>query len=119
MPKAQTTCVEVSALRCRVLEAKGHNVIQADFLEWAQEAAQRFDVVVMNPPYSEGRALAHLNAAAALVNDGGRLAAILPAGSDRKALLPGWDCSWSGVHQGMFDGTGVSVVRLVAYKPAG
>ncbi len=117
MPKAQTTCVEVSALRCRVLEAKGHNVIEADFLEWAPVTDQRFDVVVMNPPYSEGRAVAHLNAAAGLVKDGGRLAAILPAGSDRKDLLPGWDCSWSGVHQGMFTGTGVSVVRLVAYKP--
>lgn len=117
MPKAQTTCIEISALRCRVLEAKGHNVIEADFLQWAQETDQRFDVIVMNPPYSEGRAVAHLNAAAALVKDGGRLAAILPAGSDRKDLLPGWDCSWSGVHQGIFSGTGVSVVRLVAYKP--
>ena len=117
MPKAQTTCVEVSPLRCRVLEAKGHNVIQADFLEWAQVTDQRFDVIAMNPPYSEGRAVAHLNAAAALVKDGGRLAAILPAGSDRQNLLPGWDCRWSGVHQGMFTGTGVSVVRLVAYKP--
>lgn len=117
MPKDQTTCVEVSALRCRVLEAKGHTVIESDFLQWAQVTDQRFDVVVMNPPYSEGRAAAHLNAAASLVKDGGRLGAILPAGSDRKELLPGWDCNWSDVHQGMFTGTGVSVVRLVAYKP--
>ncbi|MBZ6393091.1 MAG: DUF4942 domain-containing protein [Pantoea dispersa] len=117
MPKAQTTCVEVSPLHCRVLEAKGHNVIKADFLAWAQTTPQRFDVVVMNPPFSEGRAVAHLNAAAALVKAGGRLAAILPAGSDRKNLLPGWDCSWSEPMEGMFAGTGVRVVRLMAYKP--
>ncbi len=117
MPKAQTTCVEVSPLHCRVLEAKGHNVIEADFLAWAQTTPQRFDVVVMNPPFSEGRAVAHLNAAAALVKAGGRLAAILPAGSDRKNLLPGWDCSWSEPMEGMFAGTGVRVVRLMAYKP--
>lgn len=117
MPQAQTTCVEISPLHCRVLEAKGHHVIEADFLAWAQETPQRFDVVVMNPPYSEGRAVAHLNAAAALVKEGGRLAAILPAGSNRKDLLPGWDCSWSAPMEGMFAGTGVSVVRLMAYKP--
>ncbi len=117
MPKAQTTCVEVSPLHCRVLEAKGHNVIEADFLAWAQTTPQRFDVVVMNPPFSEGRAVAHLNAAAALVKAGGRLAAILPAGSDRKNLLQGWDCSWSEPMEGMFAGTGVRVVRLMAYKP--
>ncbi|WP_394541932.1 DUF4942 domain-containing protein [Pantoea sp. SGAir0418] len=117
MPKAQTTCIEVSPLHCRVLEAKGHNVIEADFLAWAQTTPQRFDVVVMNPPFSEGRAVAHLNAAAALVKAGGRLAAILPAGSDRKNLLPGWDCSWSEPMEGMFAGTGVRVVRLMAYKP--
>lgn len=106
-----------SPLHCRVLEAKGHNVIEADFLQWSQMTPQRFDVVVMNPPYSEGRAVAHLNAAAALVKDGGRLAVILPAGSDRKDLLPGWDCNWSAPIEGMFAGTGVRVVRLMAYKP--
>jgi len=117
MPQAQTTCVEISPLHCRVLEAKGHHVIETDFLAWSQETPQRFDVVVMNPPYSEGRAVAHLNAAAALVKEGGRLAAILPAGSNRKDLLPGWDCSWSAPMEGMFAGTGVSVVRLMAYRP--
>jgi hypothetical protein len=117
MPKAQTTCVEVSALRCRVLEAKGHSVVEADFLQWAQDTASRYDVVVMNPPYSEGRAVAHLNAAAGLVKAGGRIGAILPAGSDRKILLPGWDCNWSEPHEGMFAGTGIRVVRLVAWKP--
>lgn len=117
LSKEQTTCVEVSPLRCRVLEAKGHKVINADFLKWAAETHERFDVVVMNPPYSEGRFKLHLSAAAELVKDGGRLGAILPAGSNRNDLLPGWDCNWSHVHEGMFAGTGVSVVRLVAYKP--
>lgn len=117
MPKTSTTCVEISPLHCRVLEAKGHTVIEGDFLQWAQETRQRFDVVVMNPPYSEGRAVAHLNAAAALVKEGGRLGAILPAGMDKKSVLPGWDCSWSEPMEGMFAGTGVRVVRLMAYKP--
>jgi len=116
MPQTHTTCVEISPLHCRVLEAKGHTVIEGDFLQWAEETRHRFDVVVMNPPYSEGRTLAHLNAAAALIKEGGRLGGILPAGADKKGLLPGWDCSWSEPMDGMFAGTGVRVMRLVAYS---
>ncbi|WP_262385658.1 class I SAM-dependent methyltransferase [Duffyella gerundensis] len=117
MPKTQTTCVEISPLHCRVLEAKGHSVIEGDFMQWAAETRQRFDVVVMNPPYSEGRAAAHLKAAAGLVKAGGRLGAIMPAGADKLDALPGWDCNWSEPLEGMFSGTGVRVMRLVAYKP--
>jgi len=117
MPKAQTTCVEISPLHCRVLESKGFEVINADFLTWSEQTAERFDVVMMNPPFSEGRAEAHVKAAAELVNPGGRLGAILPCGSDRKALLPGWSCQWSAPHHGEFAGVGVSVVRLIAYRP--
>ena len=39
MPKAQTACVEVSPLHCRVLEAKGHTVIEGDFLQWRRKPA--------------------------------------------------------------------------------
>ena len=117
MPKTQTTCVEISPLHCRVLEAKGHSVIEGDFMHWAAETRQRFDVVVMNPPYSEGRAAAHLKAAAGLVKAGGRLGAIMPAGANKLDALPGWDCNWSEPLEGMFSGTGVRVMRLVAYKP--
>ena len=117
MPKEQTTCIEVSPLRCRILEAKGHQVINDDFLSWAAQTSERFDVVVMNPPFSEGRAVSHVRSAAELVKAGGRLGAILPAGSERKDLLPGWVCNWSDVQKGMFAGANVSVIRLIAYKP--
>ena len=78
MPTDQTICVEISPLHCRVLEAKGLTVEQADFIKWAEITNQRFDKVVMNPPFSEGRAKAHVESAATLVNMGGRLVAILP-----------------------------------------
>lgn len=117
MPKERTTCVEISPLHCRVLEAKGYHAINADFLKWSEQTAERFDVVIMNPPFSEGRAEAHVKAAAELVKPGGRLGAILPCGSDRKELLPGWSCQWSAPHHGEFAGVRVAVVRLVAYRP--
>lgn len=31
-----------------------------------------------------------------------------------KDILPGWSCSWSGLVDNEFDGTGVSVVMLKA-----
>lgn len=114
MPADQTYCVEISALHCRVLEAKGLSVERADFTKWAETTDKRFDKVVMNPPFSEGRAKAHVEAAASLVNAGGRLVAILPSGMQRKDILPGWSCSWSGLIDNEFDGTSVSVVLLKA-----
>ncbi|MGO3395317.1 MAG: methyltransferase [Serratia proteamaculans] len=114
MPADQTYCVEISALHCRVLEAKGLAVEKADFIKWAETTDKRFDKVVMNPPFSEGRAKAHVEAAASLVNAGGRLVAILPSGMQRKDILPGWSCSWSGLIDNEFDGTSVSVVLLKA-----
>ena len=111
LPPSLTQCVEVSALHCEVLRAKGHAVEQADFLQWR---GGPFDRVVMNPPYSEGRWLAHLEHAAGMVKPGGRLVAILPESATRKRLLPGWETSWGEVHK--FPGTSISVSILTAVK---
>lgn len=115
LPKDQTTCVEISRLHCAVLTAKGFNTIESDFLAWAA-TANKFDVVVMNPPYSEGRAKSHTEAAASLINPGGRLVSILPASMAGKDFLPGFKCEWSPVYPGEFEGTGTAVVILLAKK---
>lgn len=106
-------CVEVSKLHCDILRAKGFVTVQADFLEWAT-TAPRFDRILMNPPFSDGRALAHLKAAANLVKPAGRIVAVLPASLKGKDVLPGWALEWSDVYAGEFAGTGVSVVILKA-----
>lgn len=118
LPKLQTTCVEISPLHCRVLEAKGFKVIEADFLKWAsgQPLADR---VVMNPPFSEGRWQAHLQAAAGMLKPDGRLVAILPASAKGKDLLPGWSLEWARTFDNEFAGTSVSVVVLVATQAGG
>ncbi len=115
LPKLQTTCVEISPLHCQVLEAKGFKVVEADFLKWApgQPAADR---IVMNPPFSEGRWQAHLQAAADMLKPDGRLVAILPASAKGKDLLPGWHLEWPRTFDNEFAGTSVSVVVLVATR---
>lgn len=119
LPKERTHCVEISQLRCAVLEAKGYAVIQADFLAWAAReagAGRRFTKVVLNPPFADGRALAHLQAAASLVAPGGRVSAVLPASMRGKELLPGWVGEWSPVLSNEFAGTSVSVAIYAASR---
>lgn len=116
LPTERMRCIEISDLHCKVLQAKGYDATRADFLDWCTRTRDRFDRVVMNPPFSEGRAQAHLEAAANLLKSGGRLVAILPASMRGKALIPGWDHTWSDTYSGEFAGTGVSVSILTAER---
>ena len=116
MPQERTLCVEISDLHCKVLEAKGFEVQRGDFLQWAASYPRSFDRIVMNPPFSEGRWQAHLEHAAGLLRDGGRLVAILPASAKNRDVLPGWSLQWSRVIDGAFSGASVSVVILAAVR---
>lgn len=119
LPKERTTCIEIAPMNCTVLKAKGHNVIEADFVKWADQSqyGEKFDCVVMNPPFSEGRAKLHTEIAASKVKDGGRLVSILPASfKDKDFLGAGWVHQWSSIHDNEFAGTSVSVVILKASK---
>jgi hypothetical protein len=109
MPKGRVTCVEISELHCKVLEGKGYAPIRADFLELASTSQCRYDRIVMNPPYSEGRWLAHVKAAAELLTPEGRLVAILPASARSKTLITGFAHQWSATFENEFAGTSVSV----------
>lgn len=114
LPKERTICVEVSAVNCAILRQYNFKeVIEADFLQWARTGIT-VDKVVMNPPFSQGRAQAHLEAAALVARR--RIVAILPASLRGKDVLPGWDLQWSRVYEGEFKGTNASVVILRADK---
>lgn len=113
MPSDRTTCVEVSELNCNILKAKGHQVIQADFLE---HDAGTFDVIVMNPPYSQGRWQAHVEKAAKHLNHGGRMVAILPASAAKSFDLDHFDISWSSVLVRPFAGVSIDIVLMKAIR---
>ncbi len=113
MPIDRTTCVEISKTFSTVLKAKGHTVDCVDFMRWTGRR-RKYDRIVMNPPFSEGRWLAHLEHAAGLLADGGRLVAILPASTAGKDVLPGWSLRWS--EPIAFAGTSIDVVILVAER---
>jgi hypothetical protein len=117
LPKERTACVELSGLHVAILKAKGYDAIEADFIAWAASTTRRWTRVVMNPPYSDGRAVAHVEAAGSLLAPGGRLVAILPASlRGRDDLLPGMAHSWSTVYENEFPGTSARVAILVATR---
>ena len=116
LPVERTTCVEVAAMNAKVLQAKGANVECADFLAWSLLADKHFDRVVMNPPFSDGRATAHTEAAASLVKPGGILVAILPSGHATRLTLAGFDCEYTQPIDNAFPGVSVSVVILKAVR---
>ncbi len=117
MPKDRTLCIEISELFCHVLKAKRHWVEEFDFLHWPG-VHRRFDRIVMNPPFSEGRWLAHLQRATLFLAPGGRLVAVLPASAKGKDVLPGFNLTWSREYKSEFAGTNVSVVILVGERAA-
>lgn len=115
LPVESTTCVEISLLHSRALEREGYLVVCGDFLATAGGLGS-FDRVVMNPPFAGGQARAHVEAAAELVADGGRLVAVLPASLADNLTLPGFGLTWSEPIHGAFAGASVSVVVLTAAR---
>ena len=113
LPNHNLQAVELSELNAKVLESKGYKVTQGDFIAWSQQTPLAFDRIVMNPPFSEGRAKAHTEAALSLLAPDGVLVAILPASFKGKDF-PSYTCEWSEVISNAFAGTSVSVVMLKA-----
>jgi len=86
---AHPHCVEHNFSLVQILCAKGFEVEQAgDFMEHAP--VERFDAVVMNPPFENGQDAEHVQHAFKFLKPGGRLVAITGAGiffrTDRKAV---------------------------------
>lgn len=112
LPAGRLTCVEIAPLHCAVLRARGLNAVQADFIEWSDvqwRQGTRFDRIIMNPPFSEGRAQAHVEQACKLIAPDGVLVAVLPASMRGKQFISGYLANWSDIYAGEFAGTSVSV----------
>lgn len=114
---ANTTCVELSPINCAVLRAKGLNVVEGDFVAWAETAGQ-YDRILMNPPFSDGRAVEHFMAAAGCLKVGGIMVAILPASLKGKLAIDGAEIQYSMVIENAFHGVGtnVSVIMVKVIK---
>ena len=106
---AQPYGVEVDPKRVAECRAKGHKVLQANFLETA--AVPKFDHVVMNPPFYGKHYAKHVQHALKFLKPGGRLTAILPvtARYDHGLL----DGHWEDLPVGSFSESGTNINTTV------
>ena len=110
MPKGNTKCIELSELHAAVLKQKNFDVVQTDFIDWADKTSLRFDRIVMNSPYSQGRYQLHLEKAASLLKSDGLLVAVLPSSCNGKELIAGLEHEYSPVFEGQFKDTSIDTV---------
>lgn len=85
---AKVEAVETASSLRDILTKKGHNIIGSDFNE--VPIAQRYDRVVMNPPFEKGQDIAHVRRAYDMLKPGGKMVAIMGEGgffrSDKQAV---------------------------------
>lgn len=70
------TCIELFDKNYEVLKATGHKVWNVDFLTQTVLDEQKFDRVIMNPPFSKRRDIHHILHAFKYLKTGGKLVAV-------------------------------------------
>jgi predicted RNA methylase len=117
------TAVELNYNLCDELRKldPGADVVNADFLEYAP--TERFDKIVMNPPFEKGADIKHILHAVELLAPGGRIVALCAGGPRQydtlRPLVERHEGLWERLPEGSFEqeGTGVSVVLLSFATP--
>lgn len=108
--KENIDCVEISEINKLILTSKGYNIVANEFLSFSQKTKKRYDRIVMNPPFSKGRAKLHVEQAFKLLNENGNVSAIVPASFKDKIIIEGEKHTYSEIFTDNFDNTSVSVV---------
>lgn len=107
----QSLGIEVDATRAQEARNKGHAVQRANFLEIPspRHELERYNHVVMNPPFYGRHYLKHVRHAMAFVLPGGSLTAVLPSSAwyDHKELPKGGQ--WRDLPVGSFAESGTRV----------
>lgn len=117
--RANLTLVELSKLRCDVLESKGYkNIKNCDFIDYTKQCISdniKHDIVIMNPPFSESRWEIHLDAAVSICNK--RIVCVVPSSADTRYNAPnGWTLHCSDIYKNEFTGTSINTIILVLEK---
>lgn len=85
---AKVDVIEISDQLRKILEAKGYDVVAHDFMQY--EPSEKYDAVLMNPPFSDRMDAQHIMHAFDMLKPGGRLVAIAGEGvfigSDKRAV---------------------------------
>lgn len=111
--EAQECC---NALRKAI---EGADIRQRDFLATsADDLGGRFDGVIMNPPFKQGRDVKHIMHAMEMLKPGGRLVSLCYNGQRQRAALKPIAAEWRDLPAGSFreEGTDADVALVVFDK---
>jgi len=119
-----TTCgaivaVEIHAGLIKTLRASYRpefvRIEHADFLEW--DPGAQFDRIIMNPPFTKGSDIRHIQHARSMLAPGGRLVSVCAAGPRQREAFA--DCEWIDLPAGTFEdaGTNVSTAIVIIDAP--
>lgn len=106
--KDNVECVEVSPFFCNILQEKGFKKVQnQDFMKFKTE--NRYDLIVMNPPYTKKQLEDHLSKALTHLADDGELFLVAPKGKMNAICEIAKSCHVEVLasHQGDFDDTNI------------
>lgn len=129
-PRAVLDAVEIQDDLRAKLEAKRYPLVGRDFLDLRPTPERPYDRIAMNPPFRGQADIEHVVHALSLLNPGGRLVAIMSAGTrfrhNKKAeafrgLLQALDAEVEDLPEGSFleSGTGVQTILVTINKPEG
>lgn len=76
LPQERATLIEVDQEKCQRLREMGFNPINQDFLAYSEK---KFDIVIMNPPFTGGQDAEHILHAYSLLKSKGRIVSICPS----------------------------------------
>ena len=131
LPAVGVDVVEINSTLRDILEEKGHEVVEFDFLDM-KPSDKQYDRIVMNPPFEQGQDMEHVQHAYKMLKPGGRVVSIMSKGpffrKDKKSVafrewLKKVDGEVEDLDAGSFTGaeafrqTGVSTAKVIIDKP--
>lgn len=103
----------------KMFKRSEQNIQHRDFLTTsAEDLGGKFDAVIMNPPFKQGRDIKHIFHALDMVKDGGRLVSLCYNGTKQNQKLKEIATHWEILPEDSFkaEGTSASVALLVIDK---
>lgn len=79
MPKERVKGIDISRINIAMRKEQGYNVELNDFMSYAKSSKEKYNVIMLNPPFKKNQAYNHTMAAYTLLKEEGSLVAILPS----------------------------------------
>jgi predicted RNA methylase len=79
-PNVEIVGVELDSINVKLAQAKGYDVTHADFLQFPvpETEEEKFDVVIMNPPFMSRDFIKHIRHAQSMLKKDGALVSVIP-----------------------------------------